>query len=325
MSFFSAQARFRLNSPNGYNIPKPKFLFYVNFVSRYINPEFLASTGFFVKTISRIQTSYDVAELNQYNKKRLVQTKVNYEPFSLTMYDTVDNNGLRMFEAYNRFYYGDFDGKTNHSWYYDITSDNFENNFAWGLKANGGTSDGYFFDRIEVYEIFDQYYTKVSFINPKLTNTDFDGMDMESSDPTMLSMSFKYEGLVFEKVNEPVTEAIAEMVGLPLKDGFFGLNGGVYRIPGLEGLINFGTNLVTNVLTGFGVNAVTANNLSVALANQGVTSVLGKQLSGGDPKFDRLGNTIGLITGIGDRVGSGRVVRDVATGTLYNNRKNLFI
>ena len=122
MPFYSAVPRFRLNSPSGYSIPKPKCLFYVNFVSRFIDPSFLSQTGFFVKNVDRIQTNYSLQELNQYNKKRVIQTKINYEPISFTMYDVADELGLKLIEAYNRFYFGDFQQKDNNSWNYDITT-----------------------------------------------------------------------------------------------------------------------------------------------------------------------------------------------------------
>lgn len=325
MAFLGAQTKFRLFNPSGYNIPKPRFLFYVNFVSRFLDPQFLQFTGFFIKTVDRIQMTYDVQELNQYNRKRLVQTKVNYGPLNFSMYDVVDNYALKLIEAYNRFYFGDFTDKNNNSWNYDLVTNNFEFTNNWGLKADQTSNDSYFFDRIEIYEIYDQTFTQINFINPKITSVDFQAGDVESSEGQTVSMSCKYEGIVVENVNAIMTPALADKFGIPFRSDF-GLPTGAYRIPGVANLITSATGLLSNVLTSFGVGNFAAGNISNALVTEGISRLRPKVLTAfGSGTFDNIERTGEFLNNVQLRSGSGDIVRDVSTGAFSRKASNLFI
>jgi hypothetical protein len=95
--------------------PKYKFLFHVYFDinSNYINavnpPNIPVdhNYGLAVKSIQLPKYSFDVATMNQYNRKRLVQTKIKYDPVNITVHD--DNNGLmsKLWYAYYTYYYKD--------------------------------------------------------------------------------------------------------------------------------------------------------------------------------------------------------------------------
>jgi hypothetical protein len=45
--------------------------------------------------------------LNQYNRKRVVQTKINYDPVTLTFHDDGGDNVRKMWYAYYNYYYKD--------------------------------------------------------------------------------------------------------------------------------------------------------------------------------------------------------------------------
>lgn len=325
MSFYGARDRFRLNSPSGYNIPRPKSLFFVNFVSRFLDPQFLQQTSYYVKTADRIQMTYNVQEANQYNKKRLIQTKVNYGTFNFTMYDVIAAYGLKLVESYNRFYYGDFENKDNNSWNYDVTTNNFEQVPNWGLKANQIPSNGFFFDRIEFYEFYDQTYNQINFINPKFTDVAFSPTDMLLMDGQEISISCKYEGMVIEAIAQPITVQLSNMFGVTLHSDF-GLPAGALAIPGVQSLINYGTNVVTNILTGLGLGSFASGNLANALTQQTLSS-LGPKLNTGVGKviFSNINSTSNSLASVNSRVASGDIVRDISTGTTIPSITSLFI
>lgn len=351
MAYFNgAVSRYKLFNPYGYNIPKQKFMYYVNFVpsnSELIDIRENQRLNFSVKRIDRLQMQYDVQELNQYNKHRLIQTRIQYQPLSFTLHDLVDETALRMIECYNRFYYGDFLNKNNNSWNYDITGGAFESTPNWGLNTNFTGNNGYFFSRIEIYEIYNQSYTQVNFINPKFTNIDFQNLDQEVSQGNEVNVTFKYEGVVIEKINEFVTPEISEKFGIP-----FVANNGNNITPFFNsGPINTGSFLST--LGQLGANAfgnyilsgsdafnaqnlfntiVTPQNLPGVggligeLSSEVNTLIFGAQpnsLYGGRINFDDLGNTGRLIPLVGDRLSDGDVVRDVSTAVVNTFSKIL--
>lgn len=336
--FAGATTKFRLSSPSGYNLPKPKFLYYVNFVTQNLAPNTLKSLGFFVKKMDRIQMTYDLTELNQYNKKRVVQGKANYGNLSFSFYDTTDGTAVKLLEAYNRFYYGDFQSKNNASWNSDTVGANFEFAPVWGLNAAMSGNSGYFFDRIEVYEMYDQVYSQINFINPKFSSIDMQATDVATAEGQEISVQTKYEGIVFQAIAQPVTQALAAMWGLPYhNDILSGLLGGL-NIPGFDissgvglpgqSLLSSAANAIGNKLgitntTAFNsVNSILNGVLPSAVANntaaQTINGYFGSTVGGGQPTMQflsPLSSLSNILPGVQNQVSAGQSVRNISSGS----------
>jgi hypothetical protein len=106
---------------NGYQYaPKFKYLFHVYFdINQQAYNQNVASGanfGLAVKTAKLPSYSFDTVQLNQYNRKRIVQTKIKYDPVTITFHD---DNGTAtgspaaggvirsMWKAYYNYYYAD--------------------------------------------------------------------------------------------------------------------------------------------------------------------------------------------------------------------------
>ena len=101
---------------SNYNLsPRTKFLFYVYFnlntnipaVANLISGGKSSTIGLMVKTAQLPSYQIDVQTMNQYNRKRLVQTKINYQPAQIVFND--DNSDLirNMWYQYYQYYYSD--------------------------------------------------------------------------------------------------------------------------------------------------------------------------------------------------------------------------
>lgn len=104
-----AAKTFRTNSYQ--NAPKLKFLFHVYFE---INPAAYSkgiatgsNFGLEVKSISLPKYSFDTHVLNQYNRKRIVQTKLKYNPVNINFHDDNGNMINDMWYNYYTYYYKD--------------------------------------------------------------------------------------------------------------------------------------------------------------------------------------------------------------------------
>jgi hypothetical protein len=97
--------------------PKLKFLFHVYFD---INPEVSkvpnANYGLLVKTVKLPSFNMQVDTMNQYNRKRLIQTKIKYDPIDITFHDDTGTatgsdyaGGMirSLWKAYYNYYYAD--------------------------------------------------------------------------------------------------------------------------------------------------------------------------------------------------------------------------
>ena len=210
------------------NIPKAKFSFVVHFELSVAATELIREihgsgiplgklTSFLVKDVQLPGFSMDTVSMNQYNRTRLHQGKITYDPVELNVYDTVSSSALLLLDAYRTFYYGDFSDKSFESWRYDSisTAKNFEYTFpltrfikgalenmkgadyTWGRSVyNQGDQDqGYFFKRIDIYEIDGNTYTVHNIHNPVIEKVQLDKKTHEDGDPANVAFVLKHEGI----------------------------------------------------------------------------------------------------------------------------------
>lgn len=226
--------------PNAYqNTPKFKWLFHTYFT---INPNVLAVTnkalnanyGLLVKSIELPKFNLNIQELNQYNRKRYVQTKVNYEPVRITFHDDNANQIRNLWFAYYSYFYSDPSRPQNATTpgeaitalaeknYYQLNiNPNVQN---WGLngRPTGNTTDPFtkynFFDAIKIYGFNQHNFVLYTLINPIITDFAHDSYAYATSTETMeCNMSIKYEGVKYYEgaINGQTPGTIVEKFGDP--------------------------------------------------------------------------------------------------------------
>jgi hypothetical protein len=103
--------------PNGYQLtPRLKFLFHVYFnINTTGIPQLqaaygagtTATIGLMVKTVDLPKFKIDTTTLNQYNRKRLIQSKIHYEPSRITFHDDQSDLIRNLWYNYYSYYYKD--------------------------------------------------------------------------------------------------------------------------------------------------------------------------------------------------------------------------
>lgn len=219
---------------NAYELkPRFKFLFHVQFTlnveeiqalknSKVFQETQISTLSLAVKTVDLPKYNIDVATLNQYNRKRLVQTKINYEPVNITFHDDGGDNIREMWYQYYSYYYKDPAQQyisnapvTNGSIGNNTTKTNgfsYNNRDIYEQNRVGSVSDwGYigenfmdgtqtasgkppFFKDIQIIG-FDQHkYARYILINPLITAWNHDTYDYSQGSGTMQhSMTIRYE------------------------------------------------------------------------------------------------------------------------------------
>ena len=201
------------------NAPKFKWLFHVYFE---INREFLSNSqfgfppdylpGLLVKTINLPKFNIAVSEMNQYNRKRYVQTKVTYDPITVTFHD--DNYGTirNLWYKYFSYYYYDPNSPLNTT---DnaaaVAAINRKNTYApdisqiaqWGYKADPsdtsvseaiGIAKVPFFKSIKVYGFNQHSFALYELINPMIERFEHDTYDYAQGTGVMENrMTLRYE------------------------------------------------------------------------------------------------------------------------------------
>lgn len=178
-------------------IPRSKFAFTVDLTFR--KPE--APSGLETIRLNRIagisQPSYTprTQVLNQYNRKRIVQTGLDYNPITLTAYDTRDALIEKLLKSYSAFY---FNGPMNAS--KDEASFNQElvnMQFSGGNSRHGLRVQGHrqFITRIIIRKESSADDVNVTTIyNPMITSIAVDDLNYSDSNPIQYTIGFAYEG-----------------------------------------------------------------------------------------------------------------------------------
>ena len=100
-------------SPNSFELkPRFKFLFHVFFtfnpaIKQLTNVMGTTNLSYVVKTVDLPKFNIQNETLNQYNRKRVIQTKINYDPVTITFHDDGGDNVRKMWYQYYTYYYKD--------------------------------------------------------------------------------------------------------------------------------------------------------------------------------------------------------------------------
>ena len=189
-------------------VPRSKFQFIVKIYH-------IGSTkALELSRISEIQMpahSIKTQTLNQYNKKRTIQTGIDYTPISMSVYDTRDAEIERFLVGYNNHYYS-----SPMSDNYDIMQDDaISENFLSDESGKGFnlTDKRYYIRKIEIIRTSsDEDKNIIEIYNPIITNIQADTLNYSESAPVQYRIDFTYEGYKtttngIELAEEPVASS----------------------------------------------------------------------------------------------------------------------
>jgi hypothetical protein len=257
------------------NTPKFKWLFHVYFdINRTLisdRSDILPAEeipGLLVKNINLPKFSVTLAEMNQYNRKRYVQTKVSYDPCQITFHD--DNNGQirQMWNAYFSYYFYDINqpGQPSASSNANVSTNgsklendaailnrrttydpDISNNINWGLltdnimstagkQAKPAIAKAPFFKSIKVFGFNQHNFSMYQFINPIIERFEHDSYDYYATTTMENRMTIRYETVKYGQgaLNGKDPSEIVTGFGL---DGEYDKNLSPIAIPGTNGLI----------------------------------------------------------------------------------------
>ncbi len=193
--------------------PKFGFLYFVafNINSNAIVDEnwkgklFQKDVGFLVKRIDLPKFQISAETLNQYNRKTVVQTKLNYQPVSIDFHDDNSDITNNLWINYYKFHYNDslygdstdLSRKQNIVQYKDTKFGEID--YKYGRKNYKNLKEP-FFTSIDIYVMHQQQFTQITLINPKITEWTHDSLD-QSNDTKILQnkMTLMYENVLYNR------------------------------------------------------------------------------------------------------------------------------
>jgi len=223
-------------------VPRNKFLFYVYFnlntgipaVANLVSGGKSNVIGLMVKTAQLPGYQIDVGTMNQYNRKRLIQTKINYNPAQIVFNDDHSDLIRNMWYQYYQYYYSDptykYGNTPNQSGtlgqiqvpavlggaaYVNDTYTPSRGVQHWGLSGQGynnptlqslatslltGPASGQlpFFNDITIYGMAQKSYAQYTMINPLITDWVHDTYDYSQGNGVVThTMTIKYEAVKY--------------------------------------------------------------------------------------------------------------------------------
>jgi hypothetical protein len=195
------------------------FNLYPDVIDSFLRPQqlflknFRDNLHFICHTVDAPNFSVVQDIVNQYNRKRVINRKVEFDPMTLRMYDTHDGLGIKFIKLLYEFEFnsarlykkkgsGTIDVNEDHNYVQSIyqTADQFQKTHNFGLREF--ESDKHrLLKSIDFYQLAGKVYTKTRVVHPRLSRVDMDNFDYSSSQPVNLAMAFTYENLLFEEVN----------------------------------------------------------------------------------------------------------------------------
>jgi len=219
----------RVFTTNAYELkPRFKFLFHVSFTLNFeeipalrgaIGVDDATNLSYVVKTVDLPKFTVNTETLNQYNRKRVIQTKIEYDPVSIVFHDDGGDVVRNMWYNYFAYYYkdptqkylnennqnGSIGASANRTAGFgynarDIYADDrIVNDWGYiGESFNDGTSSASgkppFFRDIRIFG-FDQHkFAEYVLINPLITNWQHDQYNYSEGGGIMQNtMSIAYE------------------------------------------------------------------------------------------------------------------------------------
>lgn len=221
-----AHASLAFRSNNYQNAPKFKFLFHTYFE---INPEAFqgfnrrgvgpidSSTNFgiMVKTAQLPTYTVEAETMNQYNRKRIIQKKIKYNPVDIVFHDDNGDQINQMWEAYYTYYYYDAlnpnvqfggsrgstgSGPNNYN-QRNIYNESISGDSNWGFNSDSTTGDQVkkpFFKNITIFGFNQKNFVAYTLVNPIITNYTHGTYDYSAGDGTMENrMTLEYETALY--------------------------------------------------------------------------------------------------------------------------------
>lgn len=187
--------------------PKTKFLYHVVFevtddVSNFSNfRQFQKQIGVLVKTADLPGFRADIQNKQQYNRKKNMQTRLDYQDVNLVLHD--DNLGATraMLEEYYRFYFQD--GNHSISSSTTTTDGSFAPRDKYAARTpNYGLNNFYekpFFKSIKIYQLSLQNWFSYTLVNPLLSAWNHGGVDStDGSSFNENTISIAYESVLYD-------------------------------------------------------------------------------------------------------------------------------
>jgi len=189
--------------------PKYSFLYFVRFetdpgLTNITESKNLLETGMMVRQVSLPRFTIDNKVLNAYNRPNIVQTKLKYDPISITFHDDSFGVVIDFWRDYYSFYYRDSDYGGNDD--ADPATYHEDHKYAfnpelkqktWGYTLRNYNQKKQLLRNIRIYSMSQGTFTEYMLINPTITSFQHGEHSSDGTETMTHQMTVAYESVLY--------------------------------------------------------------------------------------------------------------------------------
>lgn len=244
-------------------VPKSGYLFHVYLdLNPYLASSYLLDTktlqeiGLMVKSAELPKYSIDNKLMNAYNRPNYIQSKIKYEPVTISFHDDSMNTIRNFWYDYYRYYYRDSD-KSEQGYYltYKYNSDPLG---SFGFTRRTESTEN-FIKAIRIYSMSRSFYSEYILINPIITNFRHGEHDYSNTASSNLTntMTIAYENVLYSDgaVSKETVKGFADL-HYDRRPSPLNRVGNQRSIFGRNGLLNTAGSVISDLTQGNFLSAI---------------------------------------------------------------------
>lgn len=205
--------------------------------------------GMLAKAVTLPKFTVQKKTLNAYNRKNIVQERINYDPVTLTFHDDSADVVRQFWYSYYSYYYRDAD----HSLplYYQDHKYKPRQEQSWGFTPKNSKALNYI-SSIRIYSLHQKNFSSYILINPTITNFQHGQHAAGEYAPMEHSMNIEFEAVQYEAgpVNNNTVLGFSEIHYDNSPSPLTSIGGGTQSILGPGGLVEGAGSFVNNLQNG---------------------------------------------------------------------------
>lgn len=238
--------------------------------------------GLLAKNVALPKFSIQTKTLNAYNRKNIVQERVNYDPISFTFHDDSSDIVRDFWYGYYSYYYRDSDHEESLFHQDHKYKPRQEQNWGFTPASSSSTNTPAYINTIRIYSLHQKYFSSYALIRPTITAFGHGQHTAGEYEPMEHQMTVAYEAVRYE--TGAVTAGTVQGWNVMHYDNtpspLNSIGGGTTSILGPGGLVQGIDSTITNLANGNYVQAAlgaarTANNFK----NTNIRNVAGAELA----------------------------------------------
>lgn len=234
--------------------------------------------GLMAKSVTLPKFTVQNKTLNAYNRKNIVQERINYDPISLIFHDDSSDIVNKFWQGYYQYYYRDW----NHSEALYGMGSKYQKRQAqdWGFSPVGPTAINYI-TSIRIYSLHQKSFSSYILINPTIQSFAHGQHQAGEYTPLENTMTVAYEAVHYESGSVRSGKVLGfnhvhyDKTPSPLSS----LGGGTQSILGPGGIADGIGDVLTNLGSGnFGAAALGALRTGTNLKNMDIKGAASAEL-----------------------------------------------